>query len=560
MSRVYPWIYVDYANNIWKFFQNNNKELCYTIMYEEGKWTKESLIDKEVLDFTVYITNDETIHIVYSNINGNLKYCTMKNKQWLGKKLSQIESDEFEIQNLKVEIIGDEMHIFYLLIGNDGSDHGVLMHCIWNGKETTDTSLQDIILIPNLNEHYSINVTKKNNINVFFITDEGDEVSLNYCSFENHRWSTIKRLYGIQGDDICFDVLMNQQDIHILNKSREDSIYFLDHVCIDISGEIQEFKVHESSSELVDPLLFIKNNKLYSCWLEQGRIFYSGFDDEKWNSAVYFNRGDEHKIERYNCFICCDNEDSIKARKVYGTNEVDLCLFIPSQFAINTKDSLKYEVSKVNADTPSETEIFQSLKLELSRVKSENKILEKKIASLSMQAKKKQRFIEEYEERVARILEQKRKVDENCALFFELKQNIQKELEVTKQKFLEEELLTTNLKNELKEIKKQLSERYVITENYQRELENTKEQLSQKEIFIVTLQKELEDTKEKLLGEQNIKTSIENKLKECESENLKIRQQVETITEENKKLYEELKFEKNQSIMERLLRKRSSGM
>jgi len=497
MSSVYPWIYVDCTNNIWKFFQNDNKELCYKIMYGEGKWTKESLIDKEVLNFTVYIAKDETIHIVYSDIKGNLKYCTMKNKQWVGKILHQIESNEFEIQNLNAEIIGDEMHIFYLLIGNDGSDHGVLMHSIWNGKETRNTSLQDIILISNLNEHYSINVTKKNTIDVFFVTDEGDEISLNYCSFKNHRWSAVKRLYGIQGEDICFDMLRDQQKIHILNKSREDSIYFLDHVCIDISGNIQEFRVHESSRELVEPILFTESNKLYSCWLEQGGIFYSIFDDEKWGSAVYFDRGDEHKIERYNSFIFCDNESSIKARKVYGTSELDLCLFVPSQFAINMKDSLKYEEGQANAVTHIETEIFQSLKLELSRVKSENKILEKKIASLSMQLQKKQRFIEEYEERVARILEQKRKVDENCNLFFELHQNIQKELE---------------------------------------------------------------NIKEKLLEEQRIRTNIENKLKECEEENVTIRQQVETISEEKKKMCEELEFEKNQSIMERLLRKRSSGM
>lgn len=497
MSSMYPWIYVDYTNNIWKFLRNNNKELRYKIMYGEGKWTKESLIDKEVLGFAVYVEEDETIHIVYSNIKGELKYCTLKNKHWVGKMLYQMESDEFEIQNLKVEIIGDEMHIFYLLIGNDGSDHGVLMHCIWDGKETRATTLQDIILRSNLKEYYSINVNKKNDIDVFFITDEGDEISLNYCSFQNRRWSPVKRLYGIRGEDIGFEVLRNQEEIHILNKSREDSIYFMDHVCIDMSGNIQEFKVHESNKELVDPILFIESNKLYSCWLEQGEIFYSVFDDEKWSNAFHFDRGIELTVRRYNCLICSDGERSIKAIGVYGTNEPDLCLFAPSEFVVNMKDSLKYGVNQSNAVTRQEEEALQSLKLELSRVKSENKRLEKKIASLNMQLQKKQRFMEEYEDRNARILEQKRKVDENYKVFLELQQN---------------------------------------------------------------LQKELEDTNQQLLEERKIKTSIENKLKECEEENVIIRQQVEIINEEKKKLYEELEFERNQSIMERLLRKRPSGI
>ena len=560
MSGVYPWIYVDYTNNIWRFYENQNKELYYSIMYGEGKWTKESLIDKDVLGFAVYVEEDDIIHIVYSNTKGELRYCTMKDKQWMGKMLYHIESNEFEILNLKVEIIREEMHIFYLLSANDGSDHGVLKHCIWNGKETKASTIQDIILIPGLKEHYAVCVNKRSAIDVFFVTDEGDEISLNYFSFQNHKWSSVKRLYGIQGDDISFEVLSDKQGIHILNKSREDFMYFLDHVYVDITGDIQEFRIYESSNELVEPMLFTKSNKLYSCWIEQGKIFYSVFDNKNWGGAVYFDRDNEFEVRRYNCFICCDEDTFIKARGVYGTNEPDLCLFIPSEFVASSRDSLKYSGSQTSEATPQEKEVFQNLKLELYRVKLENKNLEKKIASLSMQLKKKQRFIEEYEENIARILEQKRKADENYNVFLELQQNLQKELEVTKYKFSQQEMLAVNLKEELKEIKKQLIEEQAITKNYQKELEDIEHQLSEKNDFMINQTKELEDIKRQLLEERNIKTSIENKLKECEQENIIIRQQVEVINEEKKKLYEELEFEKNQSIMERLLRRRSSGM
>jgi hypothetical protein len=497
MNGVCPWISVDYRNNIWKFFKNGNKELCYKIMYGEGKWTKETLIDKAVLGFAVYVEEDETIHIVYSNTKRELKYCTRKNKQWVGKILYQMDIDEFEIQSLKVQIIRDEMHIFYLLIGNDGSDHGVLMHCIWNGKETKATTLPDIILVPNIKEHYIVNINEKNNIDVFFITDEGDEISLNYCSFQNRRWSSAKRLYGIQGEDIGFEVLVDKEEINILNKSREDSIYFLDHVRIDMNGNIQEFRVYESSMELTESLLFIESNKLYSCWLEQGKIFWSAFEDEKWSSAIYFDRGNELAVSRYNCFICCYGESSIKAMKVYATNELDFNLFVPSQFVINMKYSLKDERNQANEDVSKEGEALQRLKLELSRVKLEKKGLDNKIESLNMQLQKKQRSMEEYKDGFARLVEQKRKADENYKVFLELQQNIQKELEETN---------------------KQLSE------------------------------------------ERKIKASIENKLKECKEENISIRNQVEMMSEENKRLYKELEFERNQSIMERLLKKRLSGI
>lgn len=539
MNSVCPWIYIDHTNNIWKFSQNDNKELHYSIMYGEGKWTKENLIDTNVLEFAIYIEKDETIHIVYSNTKGELRYCTMKDKQWVGKMLYHIESNEFKIQNLKVEIIREEMHIFYLLIANNDSDHGVLTHCIWNGKEVTVKPLQDIILTSNLKEYYSIHVKEKNNIDIFFATNEGNEISLNYCNFQNYKCSSIKRLYGIKGDDIQFKVLIDHQEVHILNKCREDSIYVLDHVYIDISGSMQEFRVHESCNELADPLLFIENNQLFSCWLEQGEIFYSVFHGENWDSAIYFERNNKLILSKYNCFISSNKGSSIKSIAVYATTGLDLYLFIPNESIVNMKDSLKYYVSEDNSDAPQKKDELQNLKLELSRVKSEKKSLEKKIASLGIQLQKKQRFIEEYEENISRILDQKRKADENCNVFLEVQQNIQKELEITKQKFSEEKLLTANLKKELDEIKKQLSEEKILRTNFE---------------------KELEDTKQQLLEEKAIKTSIENKLKEYEQENTIIHQQVEMISEEKEKLYEELQFEKNQSIMDRLLRKKSSGI
>ncbi|GEA33418.1 coiled-coil domain-containing protein [Clostridium diolis] len=504
-------IYVDYTDNIWKFFRNDNRELCYKIMYEEGKWTKENLINNEVLGFAVYVEGDERIHIVYSNIKGELKYCTMKDKHWVGKTLYQMDFDEFQIEHLKIEIIGEEMHIFFLLISNDGSDHGVLMHCAWNGKETKFFSLQDIVLVPNLKEYYLVNTNEQSGLEVFFITDEGDEVSLNYCNFENRKWSSAKRLYGIQGDDISFEVLRDQQqDVHILNKSREDLLYFIDHVCIDISGNIQVYRVRESNMKLIDPILFIGNNQLCACWIEQNKIFYSFFNNEQWESPIYFDKGNEFTVMRYHCFMHYNRDNSVKLLETYGTDEPDLNLYIPNRFTMN--NSLKHETNQVNNEISfNENEEIQNLKIELSKVKLEKKNLDRKIDSLNMQLEKKQRFMDDYEERIAIILEQKRKTDENYNVFIELQQNLQKEFDDTKK--------------QLDDAKKQLNE-----------------------------------AKDQLLKEKDIRISIEKKLLELENENLIIRQKVMTINEEKNKLYEDLEFERNQSIMERLLRKKPSGI
>lgn len=499
MRNLYSWICVDYENNIWRFSQNSNRELCYKIMYGEGKWTKESLIDKDILGFAVNVEEDGKIHIVYSCSNGQIKYCTLKERQWIGRILYLMDSDKFEIRNLKVEIIGDEMHIFYLLIEIDNNDHGVLVHSIWNGKETKTSKLLDITLIPDVTENYIVKVDSDKNIDVLFITDEENDITLNYCCYKNRRWSLVKRLYSIDGRDIGFEMLRDQQYIHILNKHREGASYFLDHVRVELKGDIEKFRVHESRLELTEPLLSLQADKLCACWLEENKIFYSFFNGESWVGPTYFNRDNEYRVKRYHFYIVCDKDAPIHEREIYGTGDTDLELFFPSQFAVEGKELLHHEAGRPDGvqhyanqiDVPQRVEALQSIKLRLYREKAENKKLKNTIASLTAQLHKKQSIIDTQKEKISKILEQKQNTDENCDMFIELQQKMQKKLEYLNRRLLEE---------------------------------------------------------------KNHKASLESKLKELEEEKTAMRQQVDKIAEERNTLKNELASEKNKSFVERLLK------
>ena len=67
MKGVYPWIYVDYKSNLWKFSINANGELSYAVMYNEGKWTKSSIIDSKATSYSIFIDDEGSIHLVYGN-------------------------------------------------------------------------------------------------------------------------------------------------------------------------------------------------------------------------------------------------------------------------------------------------------------------------------------------------------------------------------------------------------------------------------------------------------------------------------------------------------------
>lgn len=623
MIETYNWIYADYRNNIWKFSLNDNKKLSYKIMYSEGKWTKENLIDIDILGFSIYIDENEEIHLVYSNTKGELKYCTMKGKEWVGKTIYKVESNKFEIRNIKIKMLLNEMNIFYLLVENDGSDHSILMHCIWKGKSIKFNTIQDIILIPNLKDYYSVHVNDNYEIDLFFITDEGDEVSLNHHNFENYIWSPRKRLYGIQGEDIGFETLINKDEFHILNKSKENEIYFLDYVFIDSTGAIKDARVCESKNKLDSAILFIEDNKFICCWIEEEKVFYSIYNGEAWGKPLPFDINNESELELVNIF-CYSNEEYIEEKKVYINKGLDLYLLNPKDFFKKDKILIENIINDFESiQTIDENKLISNLKFEFSRVNSENKNLVNKINFLNKQIQNNQRIIKGYDEKISNILEKKSKIenkyDELLRKENKEKENIAKELleEKNKNKIIEVKL--KNIETEKVLIKEKVKsierERYSLNEennNIKIDIENINEEnktlnkeniklnkkneilndlnlkLNRENINLNDKNKKINEEnvslneKNRILNELNLKLNeeknkfykesqivIEMKMK-LNKENEKIIEINEKLIEEkmmlieekialvkqNEKLNEELELERNQSVMDKLLRRR----
>ena len=607
MRGLYPWLYVDYKDNLWRFSVNDNKELNYRIMYTEGKWTKETLIDSRVTGFGLFIDDSEGIHLVYSNTKGELRYCTMKDKKWVGKVLDKIEDNNYIIENIKIKIIGTNMHIFYSLASEDGSDHGILMHCIWDGNKSNNNKLQDIILKPNLKEYYLINLSNNNEIYLFYLSDEGDELSLNYSIYQNRQWLPSNRLYGIQGEEVYFDVELDRKNIHILNRYKENSYYFLDHVIIDSTGRFKYFRVYEGKNNISEPLLINIWNKTYSFWIENNEIFYSIFLGDKWESEKKYIRDKNIKIERCNAYISEVKEGNIKGKSIYATTGLDIYLYDPKDLIVSEKNEYGNSLKNINRDISSIGDI-EKIKAELYRVKEENKELEDKLYHQNILLQKNQQGIEKYSQQLARALEQKRKAEENSNIFLELQKKIQGDNEKLNEEIesLTNEINLLNiekeklahlinlyldeiefLKNEIKNINFNLSQKEITMDEYnglKQEISLLKEEndrlrnnislsQSEKEKIEADLKEYLDETNllkeelnnitqeliikdRKIQEEIDLKSTLENKNRIILEENLLIKKEVSSLIEENKRINEEFEVEKNKSVMEKLLRKR----
>ncbi|WP_123054209.1 hypothetical protein [Clostridium sp. JN-1] len=494
MKNEYPWIYTDSSNNTWKYYLNQNRELVYKIMYNEGKWTKEKIICKSVNDFYVYVDVYEKVHIVYSNLKGKLGYCTINAGKWMGKILYSTKSDDIIISDLKVEIIGENMHIFYLLCEDNGRDHGTLIHCIWNGKETKFNDLYDIILPKVSDKYYEIKVGITGSIDLFFVTDAGDEVSLNYLSYENNFWTSPIRLYGLKGENISFKVLMTDAGIHILNKLKENSIYTLEHVWIDFDNKIKNYKVFESQDEIVEPIIFYRGNNIYVCFIQENKIRCSVYDNNKWCKPVDIHISSELNLQVYN-YISKDSTDGLyQSVQIYGTGEPD-SYFYNFDYLIKRIFDLMPELKNKNTPHVSKENI-KKIKERISKMSSTNKVFEKKINLLQVQLQKKQGFIEEYEKKLNRAFEQKSKADENCNILTEVKGKVENQLKGIKKQLEEEQGNNEELQDQNESLIKENSALKIQIEKLNHENEEIKKQLElerNESIFAHFLRKKSDD-------------------------------------------------------------------
>lgn len=449
MSNIYPWIF-NIDNNIWKVYLTDTDVLMYQSMYEEKKWTKEKLIDVGVIEFAASV-EDDTIHIVYVNKKYEMRYCTMKDGKWFGKLLYHIDMRQFKIESLKAVILGGKLNFFYLLKASDDSKHGILKHYIWDGKEIKFYTIQHVILSDKIDKYYEIEIGEDDCINAFSLSDRGDEISLIYCKYDGNSWTSDKRLYGLQGDNILFDVVGQGNTFNIINRSKEDSMYLLEHVCIEDSIYMKKYEVYKSKIEPIEPIIFYRDGKLFTCWQEYNNIFCASYIFGKWSNRTLFNEGLKTPIEIYN-FV--NLKESIKPHIVYGAENDGLYIFPLSDIAESNINSLKNKAVNDKSNINQEDESIEEIKEKFKNICYENIILKEKIDSFSMHLQKKKHITDEYENKISKIVEQKRRLEENLNFFMEVKKNIEKQMDEIKRQFSNQQIIAKSVQDKLEEKEK----------------------------------------------------------------------------------------------------------
>lgn len=519
MNNCNPWIFNDRSDDLWRFSITENGDFIYNVMYGDDKWTKEKKIDTEILEFAVNIDGKENIHIVYINKKRQLKYCVWENSQWLGKILYSFEDNNCNINELSLIIKEEDIHIFFILKKLNVKHKASLMHYLWHGEKYEVNTICNINLIDDLSAHYYVETESENKIYLLLISGAENGGTLRVCRYMNNSWSKIKNLYIIRGNKISFYSLIYKNKFHILNLSREHSIYSLEYVSVDFDGNMKSTKVNESLEEIINPTLFIRENTIFALWQRENNVLCSSFKDH-WYIPIRLNSEDDDIILVYNYITSNINGISVKTKKVFGTDFPDIKLFSP-RISLDSHNNKEIKESDIQTNGVKDVTIMQSLQKDIPKLKEINKNLYERIDEMKMQLQHKQKFINEIEENLRMVLEKNKKIEENCSFFAELQKSTQIELEKTKKQLENEE----NLIKELQYKVKDLDEKY---KDQCQHLEGVNEEKQQ-------MQKDIEKSNEEKQG---------------------MKKDIEKLNEEKQSLEKELEDEKNMPFMYRVLNKK----
>ncbi|MBU3203858.1 hypothetical protein [Clostridium algidicarnis] len=447
-----PCIYYDKQNHIWRFYVTDSFELVYSIMYQEDKWTKENKIDNEVLDFAVNIDHDGKIYIVYSITGGLLKYCILEGNRWLGKPLYHFENTDYQIRELAVNTIGNTTHVFFIAKGDNAKKKGILMHFSLNGVKTINNTIYEISLIHGVPYHYQVELAQDGTQYLLFISNENNQATVKFTEYKNLKWSIPKRLYGINGSNVEFCTLQHKNKINILNVSKEDSVYSLEHVLIDTDGKMKSYTIYEGSLKPYHYSLYENNKILYAMWIENDKILYCSYRNS-WSPPLKLSVELNEAVTVYKYLSSNSKYNDIKAKYVLGTALPNLRLLLENTI-IDYKDipmNKKEEDIKTlfNLDTK---KINESSKSGLVTIKKDSKGLDKKVVGLQLQLQHKQRIIEDIEGNLLRLSDEKRKVEERLNVIIDIHQTCMKELEESKAEKLKIDKVVTDLRNEVQSV------------------------------------------------------------------------------------------------------------
>lgn len=434
------YILKDISDTLWKFYIDEDKFLICDNYYEKVQ------IDENVSEFHVNVNYIGTIQLIYITYDGHVKYCEF-NKKWTTQTLYTLCNKGDKIQELKIYSLNNELHIFFIFLKGSEKYSADLLHYKWSGNKFNTNIVASLNFDYSLFKHYDIEILN-DELYMFFLQSEKNQTSLSMRKYEKNLWGNTQKLYRLYGSDIQFSTIKKDNTFHILNLTKENNIYILEHVSIDEKGNMKAFKVHESNTTICTPILLIENNSLYTMWIEDNSLMYSSFHDN-WHKNNNLFIENINEIEKCRYISEENSHNNLYAKEIFILNSSFIKFFLAEETLVY--DHIEERNFDLLQNCDAEKTIQKLLK-EISYAKMLNEKLGKRISLLKNKLYEKDVSINNFNNYLNQTISQKKAVEKDYNSLLQSQNNFINELKNIKTKLNLEKDKTDSLKNTILEL------------------------------------------------------------------------------------------------------------
>ena len=322
-----------------------------TLFYSSNEDNSENAIKviADVKIFDLCCDRNENTHIICVVDGGELIYLVFENAKWNRKTIQTFPSEVNSIDQVKIMVIDDVVHIFYdfKITAPKIKNYNYKSFIIHNYKSEYGWTQSYIgAFHQSINPKFFVDINANRNLYLFYLDSKTTTSSINSLIFQKKkmRWIESKDIELNNSNAELLQVLLDKNDrTHFIIKDINTNHvyhYFTDNS----SDKNNKYTLIMSNKDAFDFKILEYNKKLCISWKSQNSISYINSDDlgKTWNNIL------EHSLPKLNELKYFNINNNMKAPKSLSTFGY---LENNEMFILGITDMPKVENNVIETDT-----------------------------------------------------------------------------------------------------------------------------------------------------------------------------------------------------------------
>ncbi|AWI06943.1 hypothetical protein [Clostridium drakei] len=334
-------------NIFYKFTLNNQKNL-FLQSYDYRGLISSSIFKENINNFSIDIDSMDKIHILYTSINGTMRYTVYPSSFHKDINLLNI-NEKYNISFLKLKIVNFKPHVFYILEDKLQSSYKSIHHIFLHNNSLHNIKIEDI---PSSKYIYPYIVDAINNTMYLFCTKNGSKFIIKKFNVNLANWTTYDDTLSISSTNNA-SFLINNKNILLIcynssfNKNIQTFIKYKELNSYNCQWS-DPIILSDKTSNSTHATIINKSGNTYVVWEENGQIVYkkSFYGTNDWSSKKILT----NKKEKFFTGIYLSNHNTDKDYKsILSTIDINNIPYPIINLENNNSNSFYINKDQVNS-------------------------------------------------------------------------------------------------------------------------------------------------------------------------------------------------------------------